>query len=111
MNYDLEIRTLYSRVKSSAKRRGIPFALTLTDLNNLTFPVTCPILQIPLKFNRGNVQDNSYSLDRIDSTKGYEIDNIIVISYKANRLKSNVTSDESKAITEYITQNTDNKVD
>lgn len=101
MYHQLEIKTLYNRLKSSAKKRDIDFTLTLTELNNLTFPITCPILGIPLKFNKGNPQDNSYSIDRIDSDKGYDIDNIMVISYKANRIKNNATEAELKKIGEY----------
>jgi hypothetical protein len=95
-----EIKSLYNRLKSSAKKRNIPFTLTLTELNNLTFPISCPILNIPL--NSNNVQsDNSYSIDRIDSDKGYEIDNIIVVSWKANRLKNNATKEEMEKIAEF----------
>jgi hypothetical protein len=93
-------KKLYNSLKASAKKRNIPFTLTLTDLNNLTFPIRCPILNIPLSVN--NIQsDNSYSIDRIDSSKGYEIDNIIVISWKANRLKNNATDEELQKIAEF----------
>lgn len=99
MNFP-ETKKLYNRLKSSAKKRGIDFDLTLSDLNNLTFPITCPILGIPLALN--NVQsDNSYSIDRIDSSKGYTIDNIIVISWKANRLKNNASNEDLKKISNF----------
>ena len=99
-----EIKSIYNRLKSSAKKRGINFSLSLPELNNLSFPITCPIFGIPLKFNRGKMQDNSYSIDRIDSNKGYEIDNIIVISWKANRLKNNSTPEDLKRIFSYYEQ-------
>ena len=89
-----EIKTIYNRLKGSAKKRDIPFDLTVTQLNELTFPISCPVLGIPLKFNRGQMQDDSYSIDRIDSTQGYTIDNIRVISWRANRLKNNATNEE-----------------
>jgi len=95
-----EIKSLYNRLKSSAKKRNIPFTLTLTELNNLTFPISCPILNIPLNSNNKQ-SDNSYSIDRIDSDKGYEIDNIIVVSWKANRLKNNATKEEMEKIAEF----------
>jgi len=95
-----EIKSLYNRLKSSAKKRNIPFTLTLTELNNLTFPISCPILNIPLNSNNKQ-SDNSYSVDRIDSDKGYEIDNIIVVSWKANRLKNNATKEEMEKIAEF----------
>lgn len=98
--YDRSIRLLYNSLKSSAKKRGIPFTLTIPELNNLTFYITCPVLGIPIKFNRKQ-QDDSISIDRIDSDRGYEIDNIVVISWKANRLKSNASLEEMRKISEY----------
>lgn len=87
----LDSRTLLNRIKASAKNRGIPFDLELSEINNLSFPITCPILGIPLKYHMGKAQDDSYSFDRIDPNYGYTIDNIIIISHKANRLKNSLT--------------------
>lgn len=96
-----EVNVLYNRLKSSAKKRGIPFSLEKIDLFYLSFPITCPILGMPLKFNRGKQEANSYSFDRIDSNKGYEIDNIVVVSWQANRLKNNATLEELEKIAEF----------
>ncbi len=89
-----ETKELYNRLKKSAKARNIEFSLTLTDLNELSFPITCPILGIPLKWHRGQAQDDSYSFDRLDSSKGYSIDNLQVISNLANRCKNNMTEEQ-----------------
>lgn len=97
-----EIKTIYNRLKASAKRRNISFTLNITDLYDLSYPVTCPVLGIPMKFNRGKPQDDSYSIDRLDSSIGYTIDNIRVISYRANRLKSDGTKTEITKLAEYI---------
>jgi hypothetical protein len=51
-------------------------------------------LNIPLKWHRNKPQDDSYSFDRIDSSKGYEIDNLLIISVKANRAKNNLSEEE-----------------
>ncbi len=96
-----DINQLYSQLKASAKKRNIVFDLTLCDLNDLTFPITCPILNIPLLFNNGRAKDNSYSIDRIDSTKGYTESNIVVISNRANKLKSDASLDELKRLYEF----------
>ncbi len=96
-----EIRDLFSQVKAGAKKRGIPFNLTLSDLNELSFPITCPVLGIPLAFNHERPEDNSYSIDRIDSAKGYEPDNIVVVSARANKLKSDATLDEMTRLVEF----------
>lgn len=96
-----DAREVYNRLKNSAKKRNISFELTLSDIYNLDLPISCPILNIPLKYNRGTPKDDSYSIDRIDSTKGYSMDNIVVISYRANFLKNNGTAEELKLISEF----------
>lgn len=96
-----DIRELYNRLKSSAKRRGIPFDLTPSQLNELTFPITCPVLGIRLVFHTGASEDNSVSFDRIDSSKGYTIDNIVVVSNRANKLKSDATVEELQMLAEF----------
>ena len=97
-------KKLYNNLKASAKKRNIEFTLTLSEINNLTIPLTCPILGIPLRFNTGRIGDDSISIDRIDSTKGYEIENIIVVSWKANRLKNNGTTEELGKISEFYSK-------
>ncbi len=74
------------------------------DLYDLTIPITCPVLDIPLREEKGRQSDNSISIDRIDSSKGYTPDNIVVVSWKANRLKSNATLDEMKKLVEFYEQ-------
>jgi hypothetical protein len=89
-------RELHSKLKGSAKKRGINFDLTIHDLYCIDFPITCPVLGIPLRWNIGEARDDSYSFDRIDSSLGYTFDNLEVISVKANRAKNNLTEEEMK---------------
>ena len=99
MDYKLtapEPRAIHSRLKASAKKRGISFDLKITDLYEISYPITCPILGMPLRWNIGKPKDNSYSFDRIDSLEGYHIENLQVISFKANRAKNDLTEDEIK---------------
>jgi len=96
-----DFKLLWSQLKSSAAKRGIPFDLSPTDIDTVGIPLTCPILGIPLYFNRTKVEDNSISFDRIDSTKGYSVDNLVVISYRANRLKSDATVEELRKIADF----------
>lgn len=61
------------------------------DVKDIIIPDLCPYLLIklvPLDKRYG------YSLDRIDSTKGYTKDNIQVISRLANIMKNNATEQE-----------------
>lgn len=101
MRKELTTKEIYNKLKNSAKKRGIEFELSLTDLNEITFPITCPVFGIPLKWNSGKAADDSYSFDRIDSTKGYNIENIIITSWKANRLKNNASQEDLLKISKF----------
>jgi hypothetical protein len=84
--------TMCDRSKSRAKRRGFEHSITIHDIH---IPEFCPLLGIPLfPGTNGKVGPNSPTLDRIDSSKGYTPDNVWVISYKANTIKSNATPEE-----------------
>lgn len=79
---------LHGMAKKRAKRRGQEFTISADDI---VIPQLCPILEIPLFTCNETFCDNSPSVDRIDTTKGYIPGNIHVISHKANAMKSNAT--------------------
>lgn len=67
---------------------GFEFSITVDDIK---IPEKCPYFNvpfIPLDAEWG------YSLDRIDSFKGYTPENIQVISRKANIMKNNATKEQ-----------------
>ena len=97
-----DVKVLYNRLKASAKKRNIEFNLSVTDMYYIDYPLTCPILGIRMAFNRVNVQDNSYSVDRIDNTIGYQLDNIQIISYRANVLKNNASAAELQMLSHHF---------
>lgn len=92
-------KVLYNSAKKRAKDKNLEFSITLDDI---ILPINCPILNIELKFNEGKAMDNSYSIDRIDSNKGYIKGNIQIISFKANTIKSNASLNEIKMVYEYM---------
>lgn len=96
---------LLSRAKSRAKSKNIDFDLTVEDI---IIPNQCPVLGIYLQFNTGHNRNNTPSLDRIDNAQGYIKGNVRVISMRANRLKSDATIEEIKAILSYMEQHTEN---
>lgn len=93
-----EFKEIISRTKASAKKRGIQFSLTTTDLDDIGIPLTCQVLGIPIYFYKGKPQDDSISIDRIDSSKGYTKDNIIIVSYRVNKIKSDASIQELEKI-------------
>ena len=86
---------LWKSARARAKQKGLEFSI---DVEDIIVPEVCPILGIKMCYNRGDKKDNSYSLDRIDSTKGYTKGNIWVISLKANRIKNDSTPYELRLI-------------
>src|SRR5208283_2776809 len=93
-------RYMLTEAKRRAKKYGLDFNLELEDI---VIPEVCPALGIPL-FSGGLSEGkrmqgpNSPSLDRVDSSKGYVKDNVRVISWRANKIKSNATADELEKI-------------
>lgn len=77
------------------------FNLTEVDI---TLPARCPVLGIPLETGVGASIDASPTLDRVRPEWGYIRGNVLVISNRANRLKSDATLGELQAITEFYTK-------
>lgn len=77
--------------KQRAIKKGMEFNLTEEDL---VVPEYCPLLGIPLQTNKKGAGNDSPSIDRIDSSKGYTKDNVWIISHRANTLKNNATIEE-----------------
>lgn len=95
------VETIWSRSKARAKKAGIEFALTRSDIANMTVPITCPVLGIPLRMERGRRTDNSLSIDRIDSSQGYTPDNVVFVSWRVNWLKGNASLDEMQKMVRF----------
>ena len=86
---------MFSRARAASKKNGWYFNL---NINDLQIPSFCPVLGIPLFIENNKRRDNSPSLDRIDNTKGYVIGNVLIVSYRANRLKSDSNKSEREKI-------------
>ena len=92
---------LFYQSRVRAKAKGIANTLTLEDI---IIPEFCPVLGIKLEQGKGSGGriDSSPSIDRIDTSKGYTPDNIKIISWRANKLKSNSSIEEMEAILNYM---------
>lgn len=102
--------SLLRGAKKRAKALGREFSLKRSDLPPL--PEFCPILGVPLAKYRGKLTKNSYSLDRVDNSKGYVPGNVQVISMWANVLKEQLTLEQARKLVKYMEQqDVDNNVD
>jgi len=92
---------LLNNAKRRSEKYNLEFDLTIDDIN---IPEFCPVLGI--KIGVGIKQwDGSPTIDRIDNTKGYTKDNIKIISWKANNLKSFGTIEDFEKILKYMKEN------
>jgi hypothetical protein len=85
-------KNILARSKSRAKEKNLPFDLSEKDLN---VPELCPVFGKPLLLDD---PDWTYSIDRIVPELGYVSGNVIIVSNKANRIKSNATPEEILAV-------------
>lgn len=96
-------RTMVNTARARAKKRGIDFSITHEDVH---IPDVCPVLGIQLhshlgSSSKGGGWDDSPSIDRIDNNKGYTPDNIVVVSWRANRVKSHISIEEIRKLLEF----------
>lgn len=83
------------RARRRAYDIGLEFNLTIDDV---TLPTHCPVLGIKLEVRGGR---NSPSIDRIDNSKGYLKGNVIIVSMRANSMKSDATVDELRRVADF----------
>lgn len=83
-----------------ARKRAVALNLPfLIEPQHIIIPLLCPVLGLPLLLK--GPRDSRPSLDRIVPALGYVPSNIKVISFRANRIKSDATPKELQAILAY----------
>lgn len=96
------------KAKNRAKDQGVPFNLTIEDLESLIVEY-CPITLQPLDWTKefvenGRCHDNSPSLDKNIPEFGYVKSNCAIISHRGNTIKSNGTLEEHRRIVKYMAE-------
>jgi len=92
------VKNLLRWAKRRADKYDLPFTLTEDDIE---IPSHCPVFGIPLYSGDGASCNNSPTIDRIVPYIGYVPGNVIVISSKANRIKTNASWMELKMIVDF----------
>lgn len=104
-NFEYRLKMLLNSSKQRAAQKNREHTITLEDIKAL-YPVDgkCPVFGIVLEFGNAGFRENSPSIDRIDSSKGYTPENIQIISWKANRLKAYATLEDLEALVAFMRQ-------
>jgi hypothetical protein len=90
---------MVQRAKLRAKNLGLSFDLVAADIEPL--PSHCPVLGIEIDYDLTRPRFNSPTLDRVDNNKGYVSGNVIVVSRRANVMKSDGTVEDMRRVYEF----------
>lgn len=100
-----KIKCVWQHLRGKAKRQKLDFNLEVSDLLPMLSLEVCPVFEYRLaNHNNKGDQDMKASVDRIDPTRGYTKDNIRFISGRANRIKSDASLVELKALVNWLEQ-------
>lgn len=100
-------RVLWHKLRTRSRKMGVVCDLEESDI---IVPKFCPLTNIPISRGASTPKDNSPSVDRIDNSKGYVKGNIRVISYLANRMKSNANRDQLFYFSDHIKEYMDSVI-
>jgi hypothetical protein len=90
--------------KSSAQRardKSYEHELTIDNIYERC-PDNCPVFGFPLNYSNTTLRFDSPTLDRIDNSKGYTVDNIQVISRRANSMKGDGTIEDVEKLLKFM---------
>jgi len=83
---------IWYRAKENAKNKKLDFDI---DVEDIIVPQYCPLLGVELKYEfKYHRADEYYTIDRIDSAKGYIKGNVQILSYLANIMKNKSTKEQ-----------------
>jgi hypothetical protein len=106
-------RRVYSACKTNAEKRGIPFNLTIEDIQEVfeNQKGLCRYTQLPITFEQPRITGtnrrykSNASIDRIDSNKSYTKDNIQLVEKRVNMMKWKLTEEEFLDLAKMINEN------
>ena len=88
--------------KDRAIRAEIAFDLDKDFIKSIT-PDACPVFNTPFIFIGGkHLRPDSPTIDRLYPERGYVKDNVVIISAKANAIKSSATADEIQRVADWL---------
>lgn len=104
----------FSNIRRKASERGIDFSISIEDVDRLYKAQhgKCALSNQNIYFGTSNSQkDTNVSIDRIDSNKSYQVDNIQLVTKEVNFMKYSLTQETFLKNCICIAQNTKDKND
>lgn len=92
-------RQMLQMARGRAKKEGLP--CDLESIEDIPKPTHCPVLGVKLVMGTRCNGPNSPSLDKIVPELGYVKGNIVVVSLRANQIKSDATIEELQAVAKF----------
>lgn len=90
--------------KNRAAKKGLPFDISVAYVESLQTD-ECPVFGTKFQWmGNGKIKPTSPSLDRIDPSKGYIEGNLVIISSKANSIKSAYKSKDLYKVAQWLEQ-------
>jgi len=104
-SFDYRLQMLLNASKQRAVLKNIEHTLTLEQLKAI-YPADnkCPVFGTELQFGNAGFREHSPSIDKIDPNKGYTLDNVQIISWRANRLKADASINELEMLLAFMKQ-------
>jgi predicted SprT family Zn-dependent metalloprotease len=90
----------YWKLKQGAKERGLEWKITLDEIKNLG--TSCHYTGMDLTFEIG--KPNTFSVDRIDNSRGYTIDNVVPCAVIVNRMKSDLDVEDFYILSKMVSE-------
>lgn len=97
-------RHKYLYIKSSAKRKGLPFDLTPDYLKSI-WTGLCAISEKPIELYNKRNHEYHAELDRIHPDKGYTQGNVQWTSRRFNRLKGDMSKEDLQHLLKWFDVN------
>lgn len=94
------INILYAQYRYSAQKRGLPFEITLEELESITSRKCFYCNDLPSQYIHPDKEKNIYvynGIDRMDNLQGYVLDNCVSCCKTCNIAKRTMSFDEFKA--------------
>lgn len=107
-NLENTMLTQFTQRRNVSRKNRIPFTIEYDEIEQ---PEFCPVLGIKLIYEWGGKSGhhlrnpNKATLDKLVPELGYVPGNVFIISWRANKLKSNMTIDELEKILNYMKRN------